>query len=82
MYGALGMTGTRGGLAARAGRVSTEATGRFGFTNTHRRKGHISTDAVSIQAVYSSTIITHRRVGPFLLVGRRFGAREQAVQGG
>lgn len=38
MYGALGMTGTLGGLAARAGRVSTEATGRFGCTNTQTPK--------------------------------------------
>lgn len=30
MYGALGMMGMRTGLAPRAGRVSTEAKGRFG----------------------------------------------------
>lgn len=33
MYGALGMTGMRTGLAPRAGRVSTEAKGRFGCTH-------------------------------------------------
>lgn len=36
MYGALGIMGIRGGLAARVGMVSTDATGRFGYTNTDR----------------------------------------------
>lgn len=68
------MTGMRTGLAPRAGRVSTEAKGRFGCTSRMSSVG--GSFMISVQ-----TFATHWRVRPFLLICRRFGAGKQAVEG-